>query len=184
MRMLRFFLSAILWHAVMVTGSFAQTARLELTSLRTQYENAVDRTTAPVRDKYLAGLRKLRETYTKAGDLESALMVDGELKLEMAKVGAANSKLPDTAEELKTYLANFGWIRLSNKNWIYHFDADNRFLSAQDTTYKATYKVTGRRTLTIYWSSPNQGMPCVVSEDCKAIGELQGWRTVWTRGPK
>lgn len=51
-----------------------------LTALRTSYEKAVERATAGTKETYLKELQKLRTAFSQAGDLDSTLAVDGEIK--------------------------------------------------------------------------------------------------------
>jgi len=51
-----------------------------LTTLRANYERAIERANAPINLQYRDALQRLKTEYTKAGNLEAALAVDGELK--------------------------------------------------------------------------------------------------------
>ena len=156
----------------------------ELAALKAQYAVSVDKITAPLQQKYVAELKRLKENYTKAGDVDSALVIHEEWKNASSVLDTGKEKLPDNAVELKEFLMKNGWVRMGY-GWTYIFGPDGKFLSEKDNTYKgATYTVTGRRKVTIFWTDPNVGMPCLLSEDCQAIAELGGGRTVWTQGPR
>ena len=62
------FLSAILLASAFVLPSHGQEAKVpdSLTTLKTQYEKAVERAAKPLRDQYRSELRKLLEQYTRA----------------------------------------------------------------------------------------------------------------------
>ena len=161
----------------------AQPARVEMNSLRTQYENAVDRQVTPLRDKYLASLKTLKEKYTKAGDLESAVLIDKELKSETGNLDGPTSKLPLNESDLRAFLQKTTWIFLADPSVKYQFDADNKVQN--NGKFTAYYQVTGRRKLVIYWGGGIGKGPieCVLSEDCLAFTEMSGGRNVWTRSP-
>ena len=65
--------------------AFPASAIDELGNLKSSYENAVIKVTAPVKATYEKELQKLLERYTKAGNLDEAAKVIAELK----SVGAA-----------------------------------------------------------------------------------------------
>ena len=164
-----------------IAPAMAQQAKLEMISLRTQYENAVDRQVSPLRDKYLASLKALKEKYTKAGDLESALMIDKELKSESDNLDGPSSKLPLNESELREFIQRTTWIFLSDPSVKYQFDAENKI--RHNDKFAAYYQVVGRRKLVMYWGGGIGKGPieCVLSEDCLAMTELSGGRNVWTR---
>ena len=159
----------------------AQPARVEMNSLKTQYENAMDRQTAPLRDKYLASLKVLREKYTKAGDLESALIIDKELKTESANVVGGARKLPDNEVDMRDFMKGSVWILMSDPKSRLEFKEDGSIFDGKKVI--AHYQVTGRRKLTMYWGGGIGKGPleCLISEDCLAIAEQSGYRAVYTR---
>jgi tetratricopeptide (TPR) repeat protein len=57
-----------------------QNASSGLRLLKEQYQNAIDRALVPVKDGYGRELLKLRDAFTRAGDLDSAVAVDAEIK--------------------------------------------------------------------------------------------------------
>ena len=77
----RLILSLLLWQSATLSIQ-AQTSSLpnKLTILRTNYERAIERLKAPVDNQYRDELLKLKNEYTKAGNLEAALAVDEEIK--------------------------------------------------------------------------------------------------------
>ncbi len=158
-------------------------ARAEVLRLKTQYINAVDRQVAPLQDKYLGELKRLKETYTKAGDLDSALLVNEELKKESKNIELPKQSLPANSDELKSLLMKFQWIPLGKENEKYRFEADGT-ITIENSKARPFYKITGPRSLTMIWSAnrDDEGIPCLVTEDCTAINERAGARTVWTRG--
>ena len=159
----------------------AQQARVELNGLRTQYVNAVDRQVAPLREKYLSGLRVLKEKYTKAGDLESAILVDKELKSETGNLDGPGTRLPGNESELRDFLMKNGWINLADPKVKYEFKDDGKMFDGN--RFIGYYQATGRRKLIMYWGGAIGKGPieCVMSEDCLAISEMSGYRNVWTR---
>lgn len=159
----------------------AQPARVEMNSLKTQYENAMDRQVAPLRDKYLASLKALREKYTKAGDLESALIIDKELKAESANVVGGVKKLPDNEVDMRDFIKGSVWILMSDPKSRLEFREDGSIFDGKKVI--AHYQVTGRRKLTMYWGGGIGKGPleCLISEDCLAIAEQSGYRAVYTR---
>lgn len=69
----------------LLASSFSQTESKEpasLAALRDEYEKAVQREQAPLKEIYQQELAKLKNSYAQAGDLESALAVDAEIKGE------------------------------------------------------------------------------------------------------
>jgi hypothetical protein len=164
-------------------AAFAQAAKQELISLKTQYENALDRVVAPLQEKYLVALRGLKEKYTKAGDLESAILVDRELKHESSNViGFPSKKLPDTEAELREFLIGNVWIAVGKEMVKYRFGDDGRIV-IEGKDPRPYYQVTGRRKVTVYWGAKIGDQPnvCHVSEDCLAISEMTGNRNLFTR---
>lgn len=158
-----------------------QNVRQELNGLRTQYENAVDRQVSPLREKYLSSLKLLKEKYTKAGDLESALLVDKELKSESASIGPASAKLPDNESDMRQFFKGTVWGLMSDRNSRLEFREDGSIFDGKKII--AYYQVTGRRKLVMYWGGGIGKGPieCAISEDCVAIAELSGYRAVYTR---
>lgn len=159
----------------------AQPARVEMNSLKTQYENAVDRETAPLRDKYLAALKALREKYTKVGDLDSALIIDKELKAESASLIGVVKKLPADDKEMRDFMKGSVWTLMSDPKSRLEFREDGSIFDGKKII--AHYQVTERRKLVMYWGGGIGKGPleCLISEDCLAIAEQSGYRAVYTR---
>jgi len=159
----------------------AQPARVEMNSLKTQYENAMDRQISPLRDKYLASLKALREKYTKAGDLESALIIDKELKAESANLVGGAKKLPDNEIDMRDFMKGSVWILMSDPKSRLEFREDGSIFDGKKVI--AHYEVTARRKVVMYWGGGIGKGPleCLISEDCLAIAEQSGYRAVYTR---
>lgn len=64
---------------LLASPSFADTGPERLTTLRQNYEQAVEKARAPLRETYQKELRKLKTEFTEQGDLEAALAVEMEL---------------------------------------------------------------------------------------------------------
>lgn len=85
----------------------------ELLSLQKNFEQAKSNAIQPITIKYISLLEDLKKKYTKAGNLNSALAVEAELKL--IRTQANNIKkfnaipAPTTKEELVTYLVGTDW---------------------------------------------------------------------------
>lgn len=67
----------------------------ELGNLRSSYDNAIIKVTAPVKATYEKELQKLLERYTKAGNLDEAAKVIAELK----SIGASGTTSPPSASK-------------------------------------------------------------------------------------
>lgn len=65
----------------------------QLTSLHRSYDGAVERQLAPIRATYLDQLRKLKASFTKAGDLQAAIETDKEIQRIETEASAAAAKL-------------------------------------------------------------------------------------------
>ena len=179
---MKFFILSLCFPALW-SGASAQSVRVELNSLRTQYTNAVDREISPLREKYLSSLRVMKERYTKAGDLESALLVDKELKSESGNLDGPSGKLPQNESEFRDFMLRTTWINLTDPKARYEFKGDGKMFDG--TKLIGYYQVTGRRKLVMYWGGGigKGGIECVFSEDCLAMSEQSGYRNVWTRSP-
>lgn len=70
----------------------------DLVSLRRSWQQAKAQAAQPIDRKYAASLEALKLRYTKAGDLTSALAVDGEIKALQASA-AAEAGVPKPAEK-------------------------------------------------------------------------------------
>lgn len=67
--------------SLVLLTAFANAAEPEkLLKLRSSYESAVTKATAPIQRTYLQELEKLKVEFTKAGKLEDALAIDTEIK--------------------------------------------------------------------------------------------------------
>ena len=63
----------------------------EMEQLRTAYENAREKATRPIDERYLAELIKLQDTYTRAAKLEQAVAAANEVKRMKERLGIADS---------------------------------------------------------------------------------------------
>lgn len=161
----------------------AQEVRRELNGLRTQYVNAVDREVAPLKNRYLASLKLLKEKYTKAGDLDSAILVDKELKSETGNIESPVGKLPNNESELRDFLLKTTWVLLADPKVKYEFKEDGKAYDGKK--FMCFYQATGRRKVAMYWGGEMGKGPieCILSEDGLAMTEMSGYRNVWTRSP-
>ncbi len=88
---------------------------MKLERLRANYISAVTRAVSPLTKSYTAELEKLKTEFTKAGDLESAIAVDKELKKTMSRdnlpevMTAKSEDSADSKRELKDYLMETKW---------------------------------------------------------------------------
>ena len=97
--------------------------------LKAGYEAALARATAPIRQKYLEELLKLKTEYTKAGNLEAALATDAILK-EMnpqdrpgGLVEAGPGKLSEmTLNQFRRWLRGVRIIEMEGEKTIFEFD--------------------------------------------------------------
>jgi hypothetical protein len=86
----------------------------KLGKLQDAHRAAVNRVVAPITKSYIADLQKLKVEFTRAGDLESALAVDAELRAMMAdaKVPKSSSAKPNDSagkKEFQAYLKGTDW---------------------------------------------------------------------------
>lgn len=79
---------------------------------------------------------------------------------------------------MKELILQAAWIKSNGKEGRYSFTADGNFASA---SAKATYKITGRRELSILWD--DYEVLCLMNEDCTKMTELNGARSVWIHAP-
>lgn len=120
--------------ATIPTGSaFAQEATKtmpsRLATLKAGYEAALERATAPIQQKYIAELQKLKSDYTRASDLESALAVDAILKgligtpETAAPADPPVGKLSDmTLSQFKRWLRKIQIVELGGAKSLFEFD--------------------------------------------------------------
>lgn len=108
--------------------------------LQMSYQGAVERETAPLRDKYLAELQKLRDSYARAGNLAGANVVQAEItamnqQIAFAKTGkrtpteatavaAANAGTPAAGAELPELRWFVGKTWLTNAMTKWKFEKD------------------------------------------------------------
>lgn len=102
-----------------------------LTTLRANYERAIERANAPINLQYREALLRMKTEYTKAGNLEAALAVDAEIKtrftppppapagssslasMSFAKVNAGNSVIAKLLPGEKLYTdSEYVWVTI------------------------------------------------------------------------
>ena len=122
----------------------------ELTSLKTQYDKAVERATKPVTAKYIRALKDLRVKFTKLGKLNEALAVEEIIKKLTTESTDATPKTLDNI--------------LKSKSWIYRagkhvstikFHADGKAIMTGWTNSKIKWNITKDRYLTIIYEDGN-----------------------------
>ena len=92
----------------------------ELTSLRTQYEQAIKQVTRPIQERYRAQLEALVKQLGAAGKIEDAAQVQKALQdvaLDLA-TDAAPAKTSKTANKLKIISATHTITLLSFGRWV------------------------------------------------------------------
>lgn len=94
----------------------------KLLKLRSSYDAALSRATAPLQRTYLQELEKLKDEYTRAAKLQEALAVDEEIKrlVPTGVVGGA-SPASTTAQAAKKELLEY----LCSYVWMYSKDREN-----------------------------------------------------------
>ncbi len=134
-----------------------------------------------INDGYLARLERLKAAYLKKGELDGAALAAKwlkEWKEEAAlrsKAGSESGKLPETKEQLRTYLKGTRWDRDDQKGMT--FGEDGTFSNA---TVTCTYVVTGANTVTIQWGTDTV-IPCQFSEDFSEMVEQTELRKTFRR---
>lgn len=102
-----------------------------LTTLRANYERAIERANAPIHLQYREALQRMKTEYTKAGNLEAALAVDAEIKarfttpppapagsnslapMSFAKVNTGNSIIAKLVPGEKLYTdSEYVWVTI------------------------------------------------------------------------
>ncbi|MBN8420668.1 MAG: hypothetical protein J0L73_17250 [Verrucomicrobia bacterium] len=112
----------------------------EFDKLQLSYQGAVERETAPLRDKYLVELEKLRDTYSRAGNLAGANVVQAEIttmnqQIAFAKKGkrapteanlvaAANADKPAAGAEMPElrWFVGKTWLTDAQTKWKFEKD--------------------------------------------------------------
>ena len=118
----------------------ADGAVADFDKLQMSYQGAVERETAPLRDKYLVELEKLRDAYSRAGNLAGANMVQAEIttmnqQIAFAKTGkraptqatavaAANAGIPAAGAEMPELRWFVGKTWLTNAMTKWKFEKD------------------------------------------------------------
>ena len=94
-----------------------------------------------------------------------------------ASTFAETKPLPQTQAELQKFLLNTTWLSDGKADHPYTFRKSGIFEGKKS---KPTFKVTGRRTVTISWGSDTK-IPCLITEDCATMIELSGARHTYIR---
>lgn len=112
----------------------------EFDKLQMSYQGAVERETAPLRDKYLVELEKLRDSYSRAGNLAGANVVQAEIttmnqQIAFAKKGkrapteanmvaAANADKPAAGAEMPElrWFVGKTWLTDAQTKWKFEKD--------------------------------------------------------------
>jgi hypothetical protein len=118
----------------------ADAGAAEFDKLQMSYQGAVERETAPLRDKYLAELQKLRDSYARAGNLAGANVVQAEITTmnqqvafaktgkraptEATSVAAANAGIPAAGAEVPELRWFVGKTWLTNAMTKWEFEKD------------------------------------------------------------
>jgi len=127
---------------------------VEFDKLSTSYQAAVERETAPLRDKYLVELEKLRDAYARAGNLAGANVVQAEItamnqQIAFAKTGkrapteaaaaakAANPAAGAEMPELRWFVGKT-WLTDALTKW--EFEKDGTGQRVRGTQQVATFK--------------------------------------------
>jgi hypothetical protein len=92
--------------------------------------------------------------------------------------------LPTTEGELRKYLIAWDWVKVKDGRKLeFAPDGENASVTQRSgQIYAATYQVTGKRSLTMNWSSKT--VPCEMSDDCTELRELSASRNVFVRTSK
>jgi hypothetical protein len=97
--------------------------------LKANYEATLERAAAPIRQKYLEELFKLKTEFTKAGNLEAALATDALLKQLTPQSQFATSAGPEagklsdmTLNQFRRWLRNAQIIELEGNKTVFEFD--------------------------------------------------------------
>ena len=85
--------------------------------------------------------------------------------------------IPQTQEDLQKFLIGTTWVADGQADNPHSFLKNGTFAGKK---LKPTYKVTGRRTVTIFWGSKTK-IPCLITEDCSTMIELAGERHTFSR---
>lgn len=80
----------------------------EFDKLQMSYQGAVERETAPLRDKYLVELEKLRDAYSRAGNLAGANVVQAEITTMNQQIAFAKKGKRAPTEATAVAAANAG----------------------------------------------------------------------------
>jgi hypothetical protein len=166
--------SKALLNLVLLTA-FASAAEPEkLLKLRSSYESAVTKATAPIQRTYLQELEKLKVEFTKAGKLEDALAIDTEIKKltegQATQSGeASDAKLPSTKSGLEKLLSDTTWSVVreqDQKPW-------------GDVTFHSTGKFTGFNKSDMEWKASGKGKVLVGAYEFEFTKDMSQFTVTW-----
>ena len=84
----------------------------DVVALKKSYEQAQQKALEPLRAKYIAGLQKLLEAHTKAGNLDGALAIREEMNLIQAKSTKSNTEnqpSPPKTPDIQSWVVGKTW---------------------------------------------------------------------------
>ena len=148
----------------------------EFSQLRKEHQKAISDATRAVDDLYRQTLNSLQKRANELHEADTVVAVRTELE-RLKKSNGKFLSLPQTAAELEKYLIDTTWVPHAEPNNPYTVNRDGRFVGREA---QPTFKVTGRRTLTMFWG-PTTHIPCVLSEDCSLMIEQAGVRHTFVR---
>ena len=96
----------------------------------------------------------------------------------------AADRLPTTEAELRKYLIAWDWVKVKDGRKLeFASDGENASVTQRSgEIYTATYRVTGKRNLTMNWST--KAVQCELNDDCTEVRELSASKNVFTRTNK
>ena len=151
----------------------------KLTKLRGSYESAMTKATAPIQKTYTTELEKLKIEFTKAGKLEDALAIDGELK----RIAELTSQEPSagTKSKLATWIVGTVWRpnETSSKSITFTSQKHFEYLDSADGTKKEAKYTIERGILYLLWTDlPGDKKKCELAEDQMSFteGKANSWR--------
>lgn len=112
---------------------------LELTSLRNSWSKTRQQALKPIDAKYEAALRSLKDKFTKAGNLESAIQVDQELQ-KLLKDASSSGDLLETSSKLKNVYGKWKTIFKNNKTADFEILPNGKAIYAFEGRSLATFR--------------------------------------------
>jgi hypothetical protein len=93
----------------------------ELAKLKETYQTEIARLTEPVTKRYAEALNRLQQTYTKAGQLDKAMVVKGELDLLIQQRNENKTRITDRdLDESRWIWGSGGTLTLHRQNKAMH----------------------------------------------------------------